>query len=170
MKLNKIETIIKKTERECKVAEITLLSVEEYRCYKSLIPYIEEDWWLRSPGSYSYYATSIDSHGAVYEGGSYVDYAFIGVRPVLNISISNSSEFFKGDSIEIFNKTWTVLDVKEDQIYILADKIIAQRRFDKESNDWEKSELKTWLEEWLKEQQKEYDKDGIEEEEVAEYE
>lgn len=167
MKFNKVEKIIKKTELECRVDEITLLSIEEYEQHKPVIPCIDDFWWLRSPGYFSYNAAGVFDYGTVYDFGVYD--TTIGVRPALHISVLDSSEFSKGGSIEIFDKTWTVLDVKEDQIYVLADEIIAQRGFDKESNNWETSELKVWLQEWLKEQQKEYDKDEIEKEE-AEYE
>lgn len=148
---------------ECKIEEITLLSIEEYYRYRSLIPYLNKYWWLRSPGYDSLHAAYVCSSGAVDDYGFYVYCTDIGVRPALRISVSDSSEFLRGCSIELFDKTWTVLDITGDQIYVLADNIIGGHIFDTKSNVWETSELKAWLQEWVKEQCKECENE-IEEE------
>ena len=52
-----------------------------------------------------------------------------------------------GDKLTLFGYHWTVV---LDGL-ALCNTGIGQRRFDPESNDWETSELKEWLEGWLKE-------------------
>lgn len=146
MKLNKIEKIIKKTELECEVTEITLLSEDEYKKYKHLILVVDGWWWLRSPRYYAWGVAGVSGLGTLTCAG--YNSTSGGVRPALWIKISNPEDFKASDTIELFETTWTVLGVMEEQIYVLADELIACRRFDAESNVWKRSELKEWLEEW----------------------
>lgn len=132
-----------------KIMEIIPLSIMEYERYKPVIPYIDADWWLRSPGQFSFIAASVNRTGTVDAYGSSVYYSFIGVRPALRLNISDSSNFQPGDKVQLLNLDWTVLDVSENQIYVLTNDIVAKRRFDLTSNSWESSELKAWLENWL---------------------
>ena len=134
------------------VKGITLLSIEEHRKYKPIIPLIEDWWWLRSPGYYQNYVAFVDIFGDVceYGNGVYIDNA---VRPALklNLEISDTLFWYKpekliGTKIEYGNYRWTVLDTSLGELYVLCDSIIARRRFDPESNNWATSELKQWLE------------------------
>lgn len=148
MKLNKIEKIIKKTELDCEVVAITLLSEEEYEKYRKYIPLVDFWWWLRSPRFYAWYVAAVYHNGTLFGAGYY--YTYGGVRPALWITLPNPEGFRASDTIELFDATWTVLGVMGEQIYVLADTAITCRRFDGESNIWEMSELKELLEEWLK--------------------
>lgn len=152
MKLNKIENGIKKTELECNVNEITLLSIEECERYKSLIPRIDASWWLRSPGDNSRLAAYVFGSGAVDVYGRIVDFENICIRPALRLNMSDSAKLQPGNKVQLFDLEWTVLDVAEDQIYVLADDIISKHIFDTKSNVWETSELKAWLEGWIERQ------------------
>ena len=48
-------------------------------------------WWLRSPGSYSDYATVVEETGLVSSGGNYVIDDVGYVRPVILVSLSDES-------------------------------------------------------------------------------
>lgn len=48
------------------------------------------DWWLRSPGSGSTYASEVWDTGYVSKGGMYVDVSDYAVRPVLHLDLSSS--------------------------------------------------------------------------------
>lgn len=134
-------------DTEYKIKEATLLSVEEYEKYQSLIPFLGNWWWLRSPGLIQYCATHVNDGGGVSEAGHYVTYGSCAVRPALYIEVSNPENFRAGDKIDLQDKKWTVLDVFDVSLYILCDDHIGYHRFDSKSNNWETSELKGWLEE-----------------------
>lgn len=137
-----------KFQTKYEVTEITLLSIEEYKQYKPLIPCIDDFWWLRSPGFKSFLAAIVYGDGTI-DHSTYVNISYIHVRPALRINVPYSSVFQPKDKIFLLDCCWTVLDVTGNQIYILADDTIGQRRFDSESNDWKSSEMKAWLENWL---------------------
>ena len=46
-------------------------------------------WWLRSPGSNSYYAASVDNIGSVNQEGNYVDNGGNAVRPAMWIDLGS---------------------------------------------------------------------------------
>lgn len=151
MKLTKIitKTIVERENFDCEIKEATLLSIEEYKKYESIIPLLKKWWWLRSPGYYQSYAAGVSDDGGVYERGINVAFDFYAVRPALKIQISNSESFKSGDKLDLLDKKWTVLDVLKKEIYILCNESIGNHKFDSKSNIWETSELKTWLESQL---------------------
>lgn len=55
------------------------------------------EWWLRSPGTYSYSAAEAHNPGYVYRNGRNVDYDNDGLCPVLNISLSSYIWFMTDD-------------------------------------------------------------------------
>ena len=134
---------------EMVVRSITLLSGAEYEKYRNIIPEIDVNWWLRSPGEdcpssfVSWLDHNVSGHCYLPEWESYV-------RPAVYLGGVNASA---GDKISLFAEQWTVLDVHDDIAYVLCDTTIALRRFDKRSCGWEDSELKRWLEKWLKKMQ-----------------
>lgn len=134
------------------VKEITLLSKEEYEKYKSAIPTINRRWWLRSPSISQRSAVGVHYDGDVSKVGYLVLNRNIAVRPALhlNLEIADNQFWCKpekliGTKLEYGKYTWTVLDASFGEIYALCDEFIADHRFDPESNDWDKSELKRWL-------------------------
>lgn len=129
--------------------EITLLSIEEYETLCERIPHLNCWWWLRSPGYDQRRATYVyGGNDIVY--GDYVDNDSYAVRPALK-----SDWIFKdieiGSKINAYGNTWTVIS---DEL-ALSDYIINFRRFDGESNNYEESEIKQYLEEWLDEKERE---------------
>lgn len=150
MKFNKIEKVIKKTEMECKVLGATILTEDEYKQYRHLIPLTKDWWWLRSPRGGSNGLAIATSYGTV----SYATYSYtLGyVRPALRLKISNYKSFVQGDKIELKNISYTVLDIIDGVVLVLSDEIIARRQFDGTSNQWETSELKAYLEDWARQE------------------
>ena len=136
---------------------IFLLSEEEYFKYKDRIPHINcWWWWLCSPGNSDSNAAFVSSGGVDNKDGFYVGFNSIAVRPALWLS-NLRSELPFGIGIKscenyiVFNGvTWIKID---NDLYI-AEVPIAFRRFDLESNDYEKSEIRKFLLEWFKERQK----------------
>ena len=51
-----------------------------------------DDWWLRSPGSSSYFAAYVDCNGDVRRDGDYVYIDSVGVRPALHLNLKASSD------------------------------------------------------------------------------
>ena len=126
--------------------EITLLSSEEYQRYKKYIPPIDSNvWWLRDacPG-YDSAACCASNTSPYIVGGIHNE--TIGVRPVLQINIENNKALQPGDKIRIGSKNFTIIWWDGDGLFALCDECIATRRFDTDSNKWETSELKEWLE------------------------
>lgn len=120
-------------------------------------------WWLRSPGSYDYFAASVYSYGYVYPVGDGVRSSFIGVRPALHLNLSSFSpkeagiveaamEESEWDMVELGTWQgqplyWRVLSVKDGDGYLLADRVLADKAYHEtdESMTWEKSTLREWL-------------------------
>lgn len=120
------------------VDEITLLSVEEAKKIHQSIRARGEWCWLRSPGFKQGYAAYIMYGGGVIDVGHNVNYDNYTVRPAFRI---NNLKSEIGDRIMI-GETWcTVID----EGLILADYSICEHRFDKNSNVWEISELKEFI-------------------------
>ena len=123
--------------------ELFLLSIEEYEKYKCVLPHIKNWWWLRSPGHYSHGAASVDDVGSVGTLGISVKYAN-GLRPALRVSSSEISNLQIGDRKIYYDFPF----VKIDDDLLIAEVPIAFDKFDDESNDYENSYVKKFLEEW----------------------
>lgn len=145
--VEKSKSLVKGKTLECKIEEITLLSYEEFKKYKSVIPNINAWFWLRSPAFNSKYASSIFSRNGISDYVYGLSDKEGCVRPALRLNTFDSSELQPRDKVQLFGLDWTVLNITKNQIYILADNIVAQRRFDSTRRKWESSELKAWLEE-----------------------
>lgn len=136
------------------VKEITLLSTEDYEKYEPIIPVIRDDrWWLRSPSYDQDRAVFVLTNGSIHKLGYGVYYCDSAVRPalILELEVSNNLFWYKperlvGTKIKYGNYKWTILDADFGELYVLCDELIARHRFDPKSNDWDKSELKQWLE------------------------
>ena len=135
--------------------EITLLTLEEYLENTLFVSSINKFWWLKTPRPHI--------NGAVYaiNDENTVDFvsAFnvaIGVRPVCVFDISPSNPLFwckpgkvMGSKIKYGKYTWTVFDISNNELRTLCDVAIVDHCFDSydsNSNKWEVSELKRWLE------------------------
>ena len=145
MKAQKL--IITEKEIDIDIEDITLLSIEEYEACKDIIPPIYCSWWLRSQSRDNYSASYVSSDGSVDYFGCYVDKDDNAVRPVL---IYKSSNLQNGDKIKFADYRWTVIS----ENMMLCDEVIGHTCFRNDwladdSNDYEKSDIKVWLEDWL---------------------
>lgn len=122
--------------------EIFLLSIEEYKKYRDLIPKIHSLWWLRSPGNLSQYVAHVDVSGSVYDNGNVVNYGIEAVRPAIKFNPLLSLRL--GDRFIKYDFPWVYLG----DCLAIAEVPIAFRRFDKEGNDYETSEVRKFLFEW----------------------
>ena len=150
----------KPSEIEIQVKEITLPSVEE----------VEEEhkkphhgilasviwWWLRSPSNA--YDTVIDAskrvmtvcmNGAIYYDGDTADTASGGIRPVLRIVNDESQRFEVGDKITVAKKMWTAI---KPNLFLCDENVgrscFREDRQAEDANNYEKSDIKVWLDNW----------------------
>lgn len=131
---------------QCNDIKATLLSTGEHAQYEDIIPYIDENWWLRSPGLPWNAANEVRYiRGTDCLRCSHT--AHLGVRPAFVLSTPDASLYKAGDKVQIanFECPCTVLESNNGSLYVLADQLIGYRIFDKETNVWEKSCLKEWL-------------------------
>lgn len=118
------------------VRDEILLSVEEYRKYKHTIPIIKDWWWLRwSHGYIQNNAPFVGNVGGVrgYGGTIYCDIG--AVRPALQIK---NHDLKIGDQFKFGRWEWTVIS----RYLAICNQKICDHRFDKESNNYEESEVK----------------------------
>ena len=147
MKIKK--QIITTKDIELEIKGITLLDIDEYESCKDIAPLSAVWWWLRAPGSISYYAAYVIDFGYVDYYGDNVS-CVGGVRPAL---IYNPTEIVKvGDKVEVAGYLWTIIS---DNM-MLCDDIIGKSAFEKDwraddANDYEKSDIKKWIEKWYEE-------------------
>ncbi len=122
------------------VEEITLLSAEEWEEVKKIknVPQFTGWWWLRSPGYYSTGAADVDYDGGISSYDDRVNYSDVCVRPAFRCL---GFPPIVGEKVFVGNTLCTVIDAD----YALSDNAICQHRFDSESNDFEKSEIKAFL-------------------------
>ena len=123
--------------------ELFLLSVEEYEKYKGVIPVIGSWWWLRSPGINSTLAAFVYIDRSVSTYGFGVSLAS-GIRPAFRVQKSEISNLQIGYRKSCYDFPF----VKIDDDLLIAEVPIAFDKFDDESNDYEKSYVKKFLEEW----------------------
>lgn len=121
------------------IEQITLLTIEQAEEIPMKILACGGRWWLRTAGYYRDYVTYVGSDGVIYEFGydAYDDYS--AVRPIFKINNLNA-EF--GNKVFVEKRLCTVID----KDLVLVDKCVCNHRFDLFSNNWENSELKTFLE------------------------
>lgn len=136
--------VLKPKEILLDIQGITLLSKEEYRAAKDIIPRINDGWWLRSPGNYSHSAAFVHNDGFVGEYGRLVNHDGGAVRPALIVN-QESANLCLNDKILLWGYTWTVIGNN----LMLCDELINHCRFDKKENRFEISEIRQYLEEWL---------------------
>ena len=103
--------------------KIALITCDDYRKYRSLIPMINGWWWTITPWScnpsYSYFVRGVNSSGALDSGNAY--YGHYGVRPLCNL---------KSD-IKVLCEDATE---KESNITKLIEKWATDRGIDKNEN------------------------------------
>lgn len=144
MKIDKIIT----QPTEIEILDVTLLSEEEHEKCKSIIPEMNEWWWLRSPGSSQHSAADVKSDSSLHSNR--VDFELVVVRPALFILKSPSLRI--GDKFNLAGYTWTVID---ETIAICNNHIgihcFRENWKAEDANVYEASDVKKYLENWAKE-------------------
>ena len=153
MKVEKITTV----ETDIEITEVTLLSIEEYWACRDRIsdinsvPYVENCWWLRSPSLDRGHAAAILRGSLIISGNNEVGgEAYI--RPALKIRLPEPSDLQIMDKFNLAEFKWTI--ISED--IALCDDYIGYTLFRrdymaKDSNIYEVSDIKKWLDNWVKE-------------------
>jgi hypothetical protein len=131
--------------------KITLLSQAEYVMRESIIPKVPWWWWLKTPHLefdncvHVVFDDALDYNTCDFEHG--------GVRPLCVFALSfadavywHKSDKIIGSKIKFGKYKWTILSVNNDTMCALCDDVITNHRFDENTNVWEISELKQWLE------------------------
>lgn len=124
--------------------KIFLMSMGEYRNYRTLIPEINTNWWLRSAGDNNFSAAIVNHNGSGNTSGKDVAYNGVAVRPILNVEDADTSNLKFGDRIIRCGFPWIVIE----KGYVIAEVPIAFRRFDVNSNDYDTSEVRRFLLDW----------------------
>lgn len=145
-----VEKLITQTEPvKLDIIEATLPSVEEVELFpKELIEH-RNWWWLRSPGgdscwsAYVSYSGYINYHGFVISTGG-------DVRPMLRLTNLKDTNLKVGDKFIFKNKTFQI--VSEDIAFCLDDigtSCFNKKYRKKDANDYEKSDIKKYIERWF---------------------
>lgn len=124
----------------------TLLAKDQYAKHHNIIPHLDTPWWLKTDAPNNTYLCGVnqnDSRKILYYSPKC---SYVGVRPVLTMSINSFKTFHVGNSIIIGSKTFTVLkataNALQTDLLLLCNDNIATRKFDPKSTNWETSELK----------------------------
>lgn len=123
---------------------IFLLSDVQYEGWKRVIPPIPKRWWLKTSDSETVsHVKTINSYGeeVLFPHANETVY----VRPALVLN----DVMPVGCVFEFAGLEWTIVSSIYKIAVAICNGTIAQRRFDSKSNEWDKSEIKKWLEEWI---------------------
>lgn len=129
---------IKFFERE-DIEQITLLTIEQAEKVPKNVLARNDWWWLRTAGQHPNFAAFVDEDGDIYEEGFIVYHAYNGVRPAFRIT-GVSLDF--NELVYIGKLPCTAID----KDLVLANELICDHRFGRETNDWETSEIKAFIE------------------------
>ena len=133
-----------------KVNEITLLSIDEYKKSKQNISLIKDvAWWLRSPGYHNFTAAFVEVNGDVNESGYNVAIDYPAVRPVLKLL--GASDLLIKEKLDLAGHTWTVIS----ENLALCDDILGWTCFSNDTNAYETSDIKKYIDNWVNENGKE---------------
>lgn len=133
---------------------ITLLSAEEFERWKDQIPFLKKNWWTMTPAvrmRYYFRCRDINEYQVMFVNieGELITmglsvFSKADLRPVLKCQESNTC-WNVGSSFSFGNLSFTVLSTDT----AIADDVIGESEFSRDTNDYEKSTAKKILEEWL---------------------
>lgn len=155
MKVNKV-TI---SETNLDIVGATLLSTKEFEQVPQRLRGHSHWYWLLSKGPIKTIAASVNIGGFAYDGGLTVDCNSGAVRPALIIENLESSDFKIGD---IF-----IFDGKEFEIILnnlafctanIGYHCFREDRRADDANDYEKSDVKKFVDEWFEKAKREDNK------------
>lgn len=135
------------TSNDLDIKYATLLSVDEANTVDKRVRRYQSPWqwwWLRSPGDLSGFA-AYNYGGTVHDDGYGVNDGNGVVRPALKISNLRSFNLKPYNQIKINGIKFVVIS---DDMVLHNDEIM-HHRFDEKSNDYEKSEIKQFIDNWF---------------------
>lgn len=132
---------------------ITLLTAGEAYKVPQTIRACKAGWWLQSPSDYDFISIMfVFQNGMISRYGDVIDIERH-VRPALIIPELEDLNLEKyKDSVTIFDREWIYIG----NGMVLAEKPIFESIFDKNSNNYESSQIKQKLEDWLETQIEKY--------------
>ena len=122
------------------IREITLLSLEDYERNHYIIPTSDNWWWLKSGSPFRRNVAYVFIDGDAYAQGYKVT-SCADIRPLIYIDNEKSKDLVPGSVVKIGKYTATVLSDRS----CLIDYGVCRRRFDSDYNDYERSEIKKYL-------------------------
>lgn len=149
---NALKHIVTTEPVELDIAEVTMLSSEEYLEAKAWIPPIYEYWWLRSLHINNDHMAGVVAANGRLLGRDTDSSGSFSVRPALRIRNLASQHLKIGDVIELAGYTWTI--ISDDTA--ICDVVVGKSCFREDwqapdANAYDKSDVKKWLENWAKE-------------------
>lgn len=126
------------------VKSIYLLSAEEAEKLPEWILENGTFWWLRSSDNNFKLAAAVYGTGGFYPDGFLTDRVF-GIRPALKIKNLDAMNLKVGEVVEVFDLMAQYIGNNS----VLLCENIGEGVFDRESNNYKKSEVKRVIELWL---------------------
>lgn len=117
--------------------KLFLLSIEEYKQYKELIPNAGDWWWLRTPGTLPCIVSIVYTDGTAVINGAQPFYDYTWVRPAFK-SKKLASNFDVGDRYCSKDNLWIYLG---DDIFI-SKYLVKRSKFDSLNKDYKTSFVK----------------------------
>ena len=140
-------TICKPETVELQIKSATILSTDEVLKLPVAIRRTGYWWWLRSPDSRdAHYVAAVMSDGHISPFCFHVS-ADYGVRPAFVVSNLEDFNCVIGDTITIKSKRYVVIDTNK---ILYNDEPVRCQFNGKNSNDYETSDLKQFVDGWLK--------------------
>lgn len=150
-------------ENGLEITGATLLTIEEVEKLPKETLAIGRWWWLRSPGYNNGYAAGVDPDGSINYNGCivFLDGGFI--RPVLVINLKYP-DLAIGDRFQFWNKEFEI--TSEDRALCtesVGDCFFRENWRAEDSNDYEKSDAKKFVDDWFHDAVSEFSQTGINE-------
>lgn len=166
----KVKNIIRciAEEADLNILGATLLTIDEVKQLPMRLRKYGLYWWLRSPGYYPNYNAAV-GYGSFYNFCVNADIVNNAVRPVLIIRNLESSNLRIGDTFEFGDKQFEI--ISHDRAFCLTDIGKCAFRKDKrasDANDYEKSDVKEYINNWFKKSINESNSEDKENEEIKE--
>lgn len=146
MKVKTIKRITIAGEADLNITEATLLTITEVRKLPERLK-IYNDWWLKTPGSYSCYAAFVNYQGLIGYEISCDDFM---VRPALVISNFEPFSLKIGDTFVFGGAEFEIITNSKAlcTTYIGISPFREDWKAD-DANDYEKSDIKKYVDEWF---------------------
>lgn len=150
MKIKNVTRVITR-ETDLEITGATLLTVEEARELPEWLRKKLYWWWLQSPGKDSGHVAYVGVTGDIDNYGADVGNYYGGIRPALKISNLESSGLKIGDMFEFGGRQFEI--ISDDKAFCLG--CITSKAFRDDwraddANDYEKSDIKKYIDEWFK--------------------